>query len=109
MEWDPIPEGVIVAFDVPVAGSFSMQLPMTSVREFRDDMEEAYMLSRGNHKLEVMASHVLQYDKVYVAGNVLMVSDVLSDSQGTVLQFGDHQTEMLVPSDQQITVWRPVE
>lgn len=114
IEWEPITEGIELFLRVPHwKGTVPYRMPMMSVRELRDDMEEAIMLGRGCEKVECFAHEVQQYDKVYIAGHVRMVSDVLA-SEGsagpeTVLQFGSHFTEVAVPSDDVLTVWRPVE
>lgn len=106
--WESIPNGIHFS----IGPEFEIDLNMIEVRELRDDMEEAYMLSRGTEKLELMASEVLQYDKIYVGNNVLMVSDVLArggpKGEEAVLQFGDSYTELILPHDQQLTVWRAI-
>lgn len=108
--WEPVTEGVQLFLESGNPNNaFSGTLPMSSVMELRDDMEEALQLARRMEKVDCMASEVLQYDKVYIAGNVLMVSDVLSSREGTTLQFGEGYTEVTMPSDQQITVYRGIE
>lgn len=107
--WDAIPEGIILELSVPVAGSFTAQMPMISVQELADDMEEAKMMARGCERLEVLAKDVQQYDKMYIAADVVSVSDVLLSGEGTVLQFGDSYAELTVDSDRQMTVYRAIE
>lgn len=107
--WDAIPEGILLELTVPTSGSFAAQMPMASVQELAEDMEEAKMMSRGCERLEVLAKDVQQYDKIYIAANVVSVSDVLLGTHGTVLAFGDSMvTELLIDPDVKVTVYRAI-
>ena len=103
--WEPTTEGV----QLSIGPDFEVELNLIEVRELAADMQEAAMLSRRVERLDIMADDVEQHDKIYVAGNVLSVSDVQAGRDGTVLQFGDAETELVIPDDQQITVYRSIE
>lgn len=105
IEWEPTSQGVTLTF----YGDSEYKLNMISVRELRDDMTDASELSRGRERLDIMVSEVEPFDRIYVAGDVLAVSDVLASKDGTVVQFGENYTEITMPSDKQITVYRSIE
>jgi hypothetical protein len=104
MEWEPVAEGIVLQI-----GAHTTEMPMTSVIELRDDMEEANMLSRGYSKIDEWAEDVLQYDKMVVCSMILTVSSVLEGRDGTVIQFSECPGELTLPPDQQIVVWRAIE
>lgn len=109
VSWEPIAEGIILQLDVPVAGSFSAQMPMMSVRELRDDMIEANFLSRGFEKVECLANEVQHMDKVIFGDFELTIINVLADRTHIILQTATDEYEVRLPFDEMVTVWRAIE
>lgn len=108
LEWEPIIEGIELCIN-----QMRFSLPTTSVRELRDDMEEAAMLSRGLEKHELMADEVDKGDWIILMGDAYRVHSTLRGYDAWVIQFelnahSRFTSEVLVPPDQQVTVWRPV-
>jgi len=106
--WEPSPTGVDLEID-----NVAFSLPMTVVREFRDDMEEAAMLSRGLEKRELMVDEVDKDDWIIVMGDAYRVHSVLESRFNWIIQFDLNQyseepCEVMLPPDHQVTVWRPV-
>lgn len=113
IEWEPIPEGIILNLDVPVAGKFACQMPMSSVNELRADMEEASYLASGYEKIECQVSEIDDGDRIRLMGNTYTVLNLLQAPQGWVIQFEPHSWtetlyELVLDGDETVTVWRPV-
>ena len=110
VEWEPTSQGVVLG-----VGSHYSRLPLLSVRELRDDMEEASYLADGYEKVECEAQDIQPHDRIRLMGSTYTVLNLLSGSlKETVIQFEPHQWtevpyEITVDNDQMVTVWRPVE
>lgn len=110
IEWEVDPEGVLLTLGnqkYDPKGQYNLNL--ISVRELRDDMEEAAYLSRGLEKVDCFAMEVKEYDKVVIGGDLWHVTSTLESRDGWVLQFSHDEMELILPLDHQLTVWRAVE
>lgn len=116
IDWTPAPEGIVLG-----VGDTDCLLSSNAVPELRDDMEEAYFLSRGYHKVDCMTEEVNPKDIIVILGNSYWVHDVLTESpmgpydeiqvviQFTLDRYSSVSAEITLPGDLQVTVWRPIE
>jgi hypothetical protein len=89
------------------ASSFVISIP--EAREIMHDMAEAVALSKGDEAVSCMAEEVRELDTLIVGGQRMIVTSTLSQSDGWVLQFEGDYTEIVLPPDTQLTVWRTIE
>lgn len=119
VEWEPKPEGIELNIKSVVTKNwYGFDLPITSVRELRDDMEEAAMLSRGYERLELDVEEIHEGDQIFVLGHAVVVHNLLSgkhygDEQEWTVQFEMSSfsaipCEITLPGDQQVTIYRRV-
>lgn len=116
IDWTPAPEGIVLGI-----GEKDCLLSSNAVTELRDDMEEAYFLSRGYNKVDCMTEEVNPKDIIVVLGNAYWVHDVLTERprgpydeiqvviQFTLDRYSSVSAEITLPGDLQVTVWRPIE
>lgn len=113
ISWQPILDGVELFIGTEWPGPY--HLAMTTVRELRDDMEEAAFNARGYDKVDCMVSEVDAGDLIVLGGNAYQIKNLLTDPDAWVIEFDigswtdSGQPEMRLPGDLQVTVWRPVE
>lgn len=119
--WEPITEGVDVTFEWNGVETH-LGLPMPDVRELRDDMEEADYLSRGCEKVECFVKDIQQHDRIKLMNDTYRVHDLLTSQEVRfgrpvtvwVIQFelNAHDdtggSELTLPGDLLVTVWRPI-
>lgn len=108
--WEPAEGGVII--------DFGMELFVAThdLIELRDDLTEAIHDARGYVALDIMVRDVLPRDLIYVLGNCYTVTNLLSaeqfpDEHEYIIQFENGSftsvlTEVFLPGDQQVTVYR---
>ena len=86
--WMPVSEGV----DLMVENR-SFKMPMSDVRELRDDMEEAVMLARGYDKLEDEVQNADAGDVFWLFGyyvqirDTLLMGDLANGDEGLEVEF----------------------
>lgn len=121
--WEPRTEGIELDLDGAEiefhdSTHVTLKMPMMSVRELRDDMEEASMLSRGLAKHELFAGEIQPNDWIVLMGDSYKVANILEAGHlgevETIIQFALNthspvRSELTFPPDQLVTVWRPVE
>lgn len=87
--------------------------------ELRDDLTEAIHAPRGYAAVDVMVQDLLPKDLIYVLGNHYTITNLLSaqtmnDETEWIIQFNDGAfrevgCEVVMPGDEQVTVYRRVE
>lgn len=109
IEWEPTAEGIYLALNKKATN-----LPIISVTELRDDMNDAYMLSRGYERLECLTELIMPGNMISIGSNWYEVTDTLEGSDGNcIIQFTDHSfhdapMELSLPDGLQLTVYTEV-
>lgn len=113
VEWEPIAEGISLTLGYASSTKYEWLATMQSVRELRDDMEEASMLARGLEPMDIFVMEINDEDWLKILGDTYRVTSTLEQGDSWVIQFAlnSHTTttaELILPPDLQVTVWRPV-
>jgi len=115
--WEPSERGAKVSFGNHRGtdkDDIEFDLRSDHLREFREDLEEAAMLSRGLEKVECFFMEIDKDDWLVLMGDAYKVESTLEEQYGWTVQFKlntyspDH-SEITFPPDQLVTVWRAVE
>jgi hypothetical protein len=120
ISWEPVSEGITFRIAAHGVGKEeeSYDLAMTTVRELQADMEEANFLARGYEKVDCMVSEIYDSDRIVLGGDTYKITDILTRAgeftEEWILQFELNaysmvQSEIILPGDLQITVWRAVQ
>lgn len=116
--WEPTKGGVDLEFDLLSDFSVHQFVNTSDLIELRDDLNEAILDPHGYRAVDVQVRDMWPHDVVYVLGNHYKVTNLMTtnrghEDEGWVIQFtdgsfGEVTTEVVLPGDQQVTVYRRV-
>lgn len=116
--WEATVKGASLVF-LGDGGLQKVHVDTSDLIELRDDLTEAIHDPRGYRALDIEVKDILPYDLIYVLGNPYTVSNLLSaeefaDEHEWIVQFSNNSysqiaTEVTLPGDQQVTVYRRYE
>lgn len=114
IDWEPSTSGIKLWLENPDVEEAAHEMPMTDVRELRDDMEEASFLSRGFEKVDLMAEELDRGYMVRVLGHDWEIRSLLRGREGAILdlapvEWHEGVFEVTLPLDLQVTAYRPVD
>lgn len=107
-EWEPITEGIKLYLKSRGMADV-YKLPMTTVRELRDDLEEALWLSRGYKKVECYWKDIMDDDRFTVVKYDFVVASVMEELAGWWVAQSRDGEEVRLYGDELVTIWRSIE
>jgi hypothetical protein len=116
--WEPTEGGIFIAFG-PDEDAPGVTVATSDLVELRDDLTEAILDPKGYQAVDTVVSDILPHDLIYVLGNHYEVMDTMlghkfRDEEEWLIQFSNGAftqvtTEVQLPGDQQVTVYRRAE